>query len=68
MGSPPVLKLIQENTSTDRIAGAVDSSPSQVRAWLKARGVLPERRPATTAAGRLIVPLGASDQRRERLR
>jgi hypothetical protein len=44
MRSPPVLKLIQENTSTDRIAQAVDSSPSRVRAWLKARAVLPERR------------------------
>jgi len=44
MRSPPVLKLILENTSTDRIAGAVDSSPSRVRAWLKARGALPERR------------------------
>jgi hypothetical protein len=43
MRSPPVLKLILENTSTDRIAAAVDSSPSRVRAWLKARGVLPER-------------------------
>jgi hypothetical protein len=44
MRSPPVLKLILENTTTDRIAQAVDSSPSRVRAWLKARAVLPERR------------------------
>ena len=44
MRSPPVLKLILENTSTDRIAVAVDSTPSRVRAWLKARGLLRERR------------------------
>ena len=44
MRSPPVLKLILENTGTDRIAGVVDSSPLRVRTWLKARGVLPERR------------------------
>jgi hypothetical protein len=64
MQSPPVLKLILENTSTDRIAAAVDSSPSRVRAWLKARGVLPERRPATTAGGASNLAFGASDQRR----
>ena len=43
MRSPPVLKLILENATTDRIAGVVDSSSLRVRAWLKARGLLPER-------------------------
>ena len=44
MRSPPVLKLILEKTSTDRIAVVVDSTPSRVRSWLKARGLLRERR------------------------
>ena len=44
MLSPPVLKLILENASIERIAGDVDSSPGRVRAWLEARGLLPERR------------------------
>jgi hypothetical protein len=44
MRSPLVLKLILENTSTDQIAVVADSTPFRVRAWLKARGLLPERR------------------------
>jgi hypothetical protein len=44
MRSPPVLKLILEKTSTERIAVVVDSTPSRVRSWLKARGLLRERR------------------------
>ena len=44
MRSPPVLKLILEKTPTDRIAGVVDSTPSRVRSWLKARGLLRETR------------------------
>jgi len=43
MRSPPVLKLIRENATTERISVLVDSSPSRVRAWLKARGLLRER-------------------------
>jgi hypothetical protein len=44
MRSPPVLKLILENTTTERIAAMVDSSSYRVRAWLKAREALRERR------------------------
>jgi hypothetical protein len=44
MRSPRIRKLILENIGTDRIAAVVDSSPYRVRAWLKARGVLRERR------------------------
>jgi hypothetical protein len=44
MLSPPVLRLIMENASIERISGVVDSNPPRVRAWLKARGLLPERR------------------------
>ena len=44
MRSPPVLNLILENASIERIAVVVDTSPQRVRAWLKARGLLPERR------------------------
>ena len=58
MRSPQVLKLILENTSTDRIAGAVDSSPSRVRAWLKACGLLPERA-APREVGRMAGRIGA---------
>ena len=44
MRSPPVLKLILENATAERISVLVDSPPSRVRAWLKARGLLRERR------------------------
>jgi len=44
MRSPPVLKLILENATVERISGVVESSTYRVRAWLKARGVLPKRR------------------------
>jgi hypothetical protein len=37
MRSEPVLKLILENASTDRISALVDASPATVRSWLKAR-------------------------------
>jgi hypothetical protein len=37
MRSEPVLKLILENASTDRISALVDASPATIRSWLKAR-------------------------------
>jgi hypothetical protein len=44
MRSEPVLKLIRENASTERIAVVVESSAFRVRSWLKAHGLLRERR------------------------
>ena len=44
MRSKPVLKLIRENASTERIAVVVESTAYRVRSWLKARGLLRERR------------------------
>jgi hypothetical protein len=57
MGSPPVLKLILENTTTERIAAIVDSSSYRVRAWLKAREAL--RRGADDGKARASASLTA---------
>jgi hypothetical protein len=44
MLTPPVLKLILENATIDRICGVAESNPHRIRAWLEARELLPERR------------------------
>jgi hypothetical protein len=44
MRSEPVLKLVRENASTERIAVVVESTAYRVRSWLKAHGLLRERR------------------------
>ena len=44
MRSEAVQKLILENAAPDRISARVNASPSRVRLWLKARGLLTRAR------------------------
>jgi hypothetical protein len=50
MRSEPVLQLIRESVSPERIGPKIGSSPTRVRSWLKARGLLP-RGPAAKQQG-----------------